>query len=87
MVETQFLQAAWYDTLNPCFIYDMVFVKYTWLSIHCFTIFTGGRSRVFSSFELPRWTYFSGAVYEAAGLVDVCVYVKSRRKFVFSFHG
>ena len=23
--------------------------------------------------ELPRWTYFSRAVYEAAGLVDVCM--------------
>ena len=80
MVETQFLQAAWYDTLNPCFIYDMVFVKYTWLSIHCFTIFKGGRSRVFSSLGTATlWTYFSAAVCEAAGPVDVCICEKQER--------
>ena len=46
MVETQLCNLR--GTLDQCFIYDMVFVKYTWLLIHCFTIFTGGRSRVFS---------------------------------------
>ena len=40
-----------HDTLNLCFIYDMVFVKFTWLLIHCFTIFTRGRARLFSSWE------------------------------------
>ena len=36
-------------TLDLCFIYGIVFVKYTWLLILCFTIFTGSRSRVFIS--------------------------------------
>ena len=46
MIETQFCELR--GTLGLCFIYDMVFVNNTWLLIHL-TIFTGGRSRVFSS--------------------------------------
>ena len=47
MIETQVCKLR--GTLDLCFMYDIVFVKYTWLLIHLFTIFTGGRSRVFSS--------------------------------------
>ena len=47
MVETQLCKLR--DTLDLCLNYDMVFVNYTWLLVHCSTFFTGGRSRVFSS--------------------------------------
>ena len=71
MVATQLCKLR--GTLDLCFIYDMVFVKCTWLLIHCFAIFAGGRSRVFSSLGTATLDVFSRAVYEAAGLVDVCM--------------
>ena len=47
MIETQLCKLR--GTLDLYFIYDMVFGKYTWLLIYGFTIYTGGRSLVFSS--------------------------------------
>ena len=79
MVETQIFKMR--GSLNLCFVYDTVFVKYTWLLIHCFTCFYGRSFARVYHWKLPRWTYFCGAVYEAAGLVDV--YVKSRSNLVF----
>ena len=52
----------------------MVFVKYTWLLIRYYTAshFLREVVRACSAlWELPRWVYFSRAVYETAGLVRV----------------
>ena len=45
MVETQLCKLR--GTLDLCFIYDIVFVKYTWLLMHCFTFF----GRPFAPFQ------------------------------------
>ena len=72
MVETQLCKLR--GTLDLYFIYDRVFVKHTWLLIYTASQFLQEVVRACSAvWELKRWTYFSGAVFAAAGLVDVCM--------------
>ena len=56
MVEAQLYKLR--GTLDLCFMFDMVFVKYSWLLIPCSTIFTRGRSRVFSNLGTAKKDVF-----------------------------
>ena len=54
-------------------VFVIYLVEYTWLFIHFFAVYTGGRSRVVSSLVTATLNVFQSHSIGAVGLVDVCL--------------